>query len=164
MTAHHPVRDSYPSLVLLPNSFARRLLPLHMRRIALAAAAALVLAALVATPASATIGGDVSQLFSQETYNCVRGKGWDFAIVRSYLSYGAPDGNAPASLDRIKAAGIPYHDAYHFPCRGKSASAQVQEDVNAVGKDRFGTLWFDIETNPSPGCGWSGDLSSSCRR
>lgn len=23
-------------------------------------------------------------------------------------------------------------------------------------------VWFDIETNPSPGCGWSGDRNSNC--
>ena len=130
-----------------------------MRMLAVLALAA----AIAAVPAIATVGGDVSQPFSTATFQCTRNNGWDFVIVRSFYSFGAPDPNARGTLDNAKAAGIPYRDVYHFPCRGKDASAQVSDDVNAVGKDNFGTLWFDIETNPSPGCGWSGDKGSNCQ-
>ena len=118
----------------------------------------------LATPALAVIGGDISGGFSESTMQCVRREGWDFMIVRSYMSYGAPDPNARTMLSRAHSAGIPYRDVYHFPCMGKiSARDQIKGDVDAVGKDNFGTMWLDIETNPSPGCGWSGNKADSCK-
>ena len=55
--------------------------------------------------------------------------------------------------------------AYLFPCRAKSAAAQVNGTLDglAAGGAKFGTLWFDIETNPSPGCGWGSDYSANCQ-
>lgn len=81
-------------------------------------------------------------------------------IVRSYCSYGAPDSNAAPTIQAAKAGGISYTDVYHFPCIGVDAASQVSSDVSSVGRI-FGTLWFDIETNPSSGCGWS-DASTNC--
>jgi hypothetical protein len=59
-----------------------------------------------------------------------------------------------------------------FPCAGRrseqgfTAVAQVNGTLGAlhgagVG-GLVGTLWLDIETNPSSGCGWSSDLASNC--
>jgi GH25 family lysozyme M1 (1,4-beta-N-acetylmuramidase) len=50
-----------------------------------------------------------------------------------------------------------------FPCRGKAASTQVAEMMNAISASLYGKVWLDIETNPSTGCSWSGhDAASNC--
>ena len=43
-----------------------------------------------------------------------------------------------------------------------SAATQVADDFNHIGAANFGMMWFDIETNPSPGCGWSGNKANNC--
>ena len=124
--------------------------------------AAVAVALLCCTFVTALDGGDISEPYDDKTFKCCKDHGWGYVIVRSYRSFGATDPNVKKSLEAAKAAGIPTRDVYHFPCRGKDAKAQVKEDVDYVGKDNFDTLWFDIETNPSSGCGWSGDHSSNC--
>jgi GH25 family lysozyme M1 (1,4-beta-N-acetylmuramidase) len=112
-------------------------------------------------PSSGGLGGDISDAVSQSTFSCAVQNGWSYTIVRSYCSYGGVDSNAPANLQAASAAGLTT-DVYHFPCAfGVSASQQVSDDYNQV-KGQFGTMWFDIETNPSSGCGWQGDTSSNC--
>lgn len=121
----------------------------------------LAFAALLVVAALATDGGDISEYYSASTFSCCKSNGWDFVIVRSYCSPGFPDSNAPATLDQAIAAGLPYHDVYHFPCTSVSAATQVSDDNSHVA-GKYGMMWFDIETNPSPGCGWSGDQTSNC--
>jgi hypothetical protein len=120
----------------------------------------LAVVALVAAVALATDGGDISEYYSSGTFACCKNNGWDFVIVRSYCSYGGVDPNAPATLEQAAAGGIPYHDVYHFPCIGVAASTQVADDYASVA-GKFGMMWFDIETNPSPNCGWS-DQTTNC--
>lgn len=128
-----------------------------------AALTAAVLAALLAADAHGVQGGDVSELYSASTYACtVSDGGWQFIIVRGYCSYGGVDSNGRQGLINAHAGGIRYADFYHFPCAyGVSAATQVRDSVSAMSGE-FGTMWFDIETNPSPNCGWSGDLGSNC--
>ncbi len=71
-----------------------------------------------------TLGVDVSQLFPTSTYQCMKSAGYNFAIIRGYCSYGGVDHNAVQGLRNAKAAGM-ITDIYMFPCRGKSAQAQV---------------------------------------
>ena len=124
----------------------------------------LVLVALCAAIALAANGGDVSQYYGTSTWSCAKNHGWDFVIVRSYCSYGGVDPNVKSTLDAAKAGGIKYRDIYHFPCYGKvSAAQQIHDDIDHVGKDNFGTIWLDIESNPSPGCGWDSDHSKNCQ-
>lgn len=123
---------------------------------------ALFIAALIGI-ASATDGGDVSQYYGASTFQCCRNNGWNFVIVRSYCSYGAPDANAPATLAQAKAAGIPYRDVYHFPCMGKVSAAKQVADNFANVRGQFGMMWFDVETNPSPGCGFSSSQAANCQ-
>ena len=52
---------------------------------------------------------------------------------------------------------------YLFPCKSKSASAQVDQMVAAVASNLYGMIWLDIEINTSPGCGWGTDYESSCK-
>lgn len=61
-------------------------------------------------------------------------------------------------------AGMAHVDVYLFPCFGKSASDQVNGLLSQLKSNnvRYGMVWFDIEQNPSTGCGWSSDLSSNC--
>lgn len=63
-----------------------------------------------------------------------------------------------------------------FPCRGKNATLQVTELIDFLDSmmktpdmaSRYayqtGTIWLDIETNPSSGCTWSqGTGESNCQ-
>lgn len=112
---------------------------------------------------SAVLGVDVSQLFSTSTYQCMKSNGYEFAIIRGYCSYGGVDHNAVQGLRNAKAAGM-ITDIYMFPCRGKSAQAQVDEMFAGIDSSLYGMIWIDVETNPSPGCSWSGhDGNSNCQ-
>lgn len=108
-----------------------------------------------------TLGVDVSQLFGTSTYQCMKSNGYGFAIIRGYCSYGGVDHNVVQGLNNAKAAGL-ITDIYMFPCRGKSATAQVDEMMNAIPANLYGMIWIDVETNPSSGCGWSSDTNSNC--
>ena len=111
----------------------------------------------------AVLGVDVSQLFSTSTYQCIRSSGYEFAIIRGYCSYGGPDANANQGLRNARAAGL-ITDIYMFPCRGKSAQAQVNDMFANIDSSLYGMAWIDVETNPSPGCSWSGyDANSNCQ-
>lgn len=122
----------------------------------------LILAVCVAVTFAAD-GGDISEPYDHKVFKCCKDKGWSYVIVRSYCSFGGVDPNVKHSLAAAKLGGIATRDVYHFPCKGKSASEQVHDDINNVGKENFSTLWFDIETNPSSGCEWSGDHKDNCK-
>lgn len=55
-------------------------------------------------------------------------------------------------------------DVYLFPCFTKSASSQVDGLLDSLHSHgvKFGMVWFDIEENPSPHCGWSTNLNDNC--
>jgi hypothetical protein len=72
----------------------------------------------------AALGVDISQLYPTSTYECIKKAGYSFAILRGFCSYGGPDHNAVQGLKNAQAAGL-HADIYMFPCRGKSATAQV---------------------------------------
>ena len=127
-----------------------------MRALTIAAALAIIPAVFAA------VGGDVASVQSTSDYQCAVQNGWSFMIARSYHNYGAVDSGVTQNLQNAQSAGIQYRDIYHFPCAGGSASGQVNDDVNNVGQGNFGTLWFDIETNPDGSCAWSSDTSSNC--
>jgi hypothetical protein len=69
-------------------------------------------------------GVDVSQLFTTSVYNCMKTNGYHFVIIRGFCSFGGIDHNAVQGLKNAKAAGLTT-DIYMFPCRGKSATTQV---------------------------------------
>lgn len=113
--------------------------------------------------AECVLGVDVSQLFSTSTYQCMKSNGYSFAIIRAYRSYGALDPDAKQGLTNAKNAGL-ITDVYLFPCRGKSATSQVDEMMNAIPANLYGMIWIDVETNPSSGCSWkSYSASSNCQ-
>ena len=91
----------------------------------------IALASLLAT-AFATKGVDYSTLQSISTHQCWKNNGVSFVIPRAYYSYGAFDPNGVDNVVNARAAGIPYVDIYMFPCRGKSASTQVNDLVSRM--------------------------------
>ena len=122
----------------------------------------LLVALLIIAPCLCVKGVDISQLFSTSTYQCMKNNGVQFAIPRGFYSYGAVDANVVNNLQNAKAAGL-ITDIYMFPCRGKSASAQVDSMMSAISKSLYGMIWIDVETNPSSGCGWGKDYASNCK-
>ena len=133
-----------------------------LRRLLLVATAFAIGASVVGVSrVAAHIGGDISEPYDKSVFECCRKRGWEFVVVRSYQSFGAPDPHAPESLRNAHAAGIPTRDVYHFPCVSVDAKKQVDDDHAHV-KGLFGTMWFDIETNNSPGCGWHSDKKANC--
>jgi len=84
-----------------------------------------------------------------------------FVIVRAYLSYGAIDPNAVTNLTRAKSAGL-ITDIYHFPCLKVAAATQAEAIINGISKSLYGTVWIDVETNPSSSCAWSSNVNTNC--
>lgn len=91
----------------------------------------------------------------------MKNNGYSFAVLRGYHSYGAIDTNAVQGLTNAKTVGLTT-DVYLFPCRSKNAANQVNEMMNGISSSLYGMVWLDIETNTSPGCGWSTDHNSNC--
>lgn len=77
-----------------------------------------------------------------------------FAIARAWRSSGTMDPNAVANIKNARAAGIPNVDVYLFPCRAHSAADQVNQMISDLGSANYGTIWMDVETNPSTTCSW----------
>jgi GH25 family lysozyme M1 (1,4-beta-N-acetylmuramidase) len=51
-----------------------------------------------------------------------------------------------------------------FPCysQQKTPESQVDEMVKQLGGTHYSSIWIDMETNPSTGCGWSTDFDANC--
>lgn len=62
-------------------------------------------------------------------YTCLKQQGYERAIIRAYHSYGAIDLDATNNIKLSNAAGLAT-DVYMFPCRGKSATLQVNQLVD----------------------------------
>lgn len=88
-------------------------------------------------------GVDVSQLFTTSTYSCMKTNGVSFAIIRGYCSFGGLDTHAVSNLNNAKAAGL-ITDIYMFPCRGKSATTQVNEMFSGIASNLYGMVWIDV--------------------
>ncbi|CAD8185212.1 unnamed protein product [Paramecium pentaurelia] len=120
------------------------------------------------TTSLAVKGIDIADAFNN--FTCFKNAGYQFAIIRGYRSYGAVDPNAATNMKNAQAAGL-ITDAYFFPCKGKiTAAQQVSDFISALGSEEeystnglYGTIWLDVETNPSTGCGWSSsDYTGNC--
>jgi len=109
-------------------------------------------------------GLDVSDAIDASTASCLASAGYTWAVVRGWHSYGSFDDNAPGSLSSFKGAGIAA-DVYLFPCAGADPSAQVTGMIETLQGDGapFTTVWLDIESNPSTGCGWGSDTGANCQ-
>lgn len=66
--------------------------------------------------AIATVGVDVSQRTPLSSWQCVKNYGYDFAIIRVFMSTGYCDSNGPANINDAWNAGMAHVDGYIFPC------------------------------------------------
>ncbi|CAF1026739.1 unnamed protein product [Rotaria sordida] len=62
------------------------------------------------------MGVDVSTAVTQANFACLKGKGYNFAIVRAYRSSGTIDPNAVQTIKNAWNAKMAHVDAYIFPC------------------------------------------------
>eukprot|EP00347_Sterkiella_histriomuscorum_P006160 403353837 len=89
-----------------------------------------------------------------QDFTCLKKAGYDFAITRAWRSIGVFDQVSLVNLKAAKSTGMDKVDVYLFPCRGMSAADQVDQLIgNLTGTD-YGTIWLDIETNPTQRCSW----------
>jgi hypothetical protein len=116
---------------------------------------------LVVVPSLCVLGVDVSQPFSTATYQCMKNNGYTYVIMRGWYSFGSVDVHVVDNLRNAKAAGM-ITDIYMFPCRSKSASAQVDQMMADISGSLYGMIWLDIETNESPNCGWGTNYNGNC--
>ena len=105
--------------------------------------------ALLAASASAAyvLGIDTADEYTQDQWNCLKGKGYEFAVIRCYRSLGSVDPNCASSVQKARAAGFKKIDIYAFPDIETDAAQQMKDlkahvDANNI---TFGKLWLDIE-------------------
>eukprot|EP01089_Gocevia_fonbrunei_P014493 TRINITY_DN3983_c0_g1_i7.p1 TRINITY_DN3983_c0_g1~~TRINITY_DN3983_c0_g1_i7.p1 ORF type:complete len:216 (-),score=55.47 TRINITY_DN3983_c0_g1_i7:314-961(-) len=109
---------------------------------------AIVLCCFAAAVVEATYGVDVSQRTSRSSFECLKGRGIDFAVVRAFESIGRPDPNAPGTVADAWAAGLAHVDVYMFPCPTcGNPAGQVNSLMNFLHSNsvRYGMIWLDIE-------------------
>jgi len=97
---------------------------------------------------TARLGVDVSSLFKQESWDCIRKKGYDFAIVRCYRSLNIVDDNCAETVKRAWAAGMNNVDLYMFPCpKCGDPAGQVRTLASHIRQKNitYDKLWIDIE-------------------
>ena len=113
------------------------------------------------------LGVDVSSTPPIDALKCLRDEGRTFIIGRAWKSYGAFDSNVLQTIKNSEAAGFSQSEigVYMFPCfsQEKSAESQIRDMVAGLGDAHYSSIWLDMETNPSPGCGWSQDFNLNCQ-
>jgi len=112
----------------------------------------------------AVSGIDISAQCFEDCFQCLKSAGNSFVIIRGWQSFGAADPNCPHTIYNAWGGGMTHVDVYLFPCVGKDGPSQVTELISYLQSYNctYGTIWLDIETNPSSGCGWSGSTSDNC--
>eukprot|EP01103_Thecamoeba_quadrilineata_P005141 TRINITY_DN14979_c0_g1_i1.p1 TRINITY_DN14979_c0_g1~~TRINITY_DN14979_c0_g1_i1.p1 ORF type:complete len:219 (+),score=35.83 TRINITY_DN14979_c0_g1_i1:60-716(+) len=113
---------------------------------------------------TATLGVDIAAATTVSQFTCLKNAGYVYAIIRCWRSTGTSDPNAPHSIANAWDGGMKDVDVYFFPCVGKSATTQVQDAVSFLkqSNSKYGQMWFDIESNPSSGCGWTSSTTTNC--
>jgi len=114
-------------------------------------------------PLNTRAGFDVSVALSLSTAKCLQSQGYTWGAVRAWRSTGSFDPAATGSLAVLNSIGIP-PDVYMFPCVGQQASSQVSSMVSQLqaSNSQFGTVWLDVEYNPSSTCNWSTNPTTNC--
>ena len=75
-----------------------------------------------------TFGFDVTSAESQSVFECFKNEhGANFTIFKGWKSEGIFNSACVENLKTAESVGIYDNDLYFFPCRGKSAVAQVTE-------------------------------------
>ena len=121
----------------------------------------LLICILLIIPSLCVLGLDISDSMSVSTFQCFKTNGYQFVIIRGFRSYGAVDPYVISNINNAKSAGL-IADIYMFPCRGKTASSQVDALFSGVPSSAYGMVWIDVENNPSSGCAWGKDYTSNC--
>jgi len=106
----------------------------------------LLLIAVIAV--EARVGVDVSSLFPQSSWDCITGKGYEFAIIRCYRSSNTVDPNCAESVRRAWAGGMKHVDLYMFPCpKCGDIVDQVKRLDDHIRQNNitYGQIWIDIE-------------------
>jgi hypothetical protein len=142
--------------------------PLLLAIAAAAAAAASSSSVVSASSAGGIYGVDVSTPVSASDAVCmVKQHNVSFIVSRAWHSYGGFDPSCVETTASALAAGMPRADVYLFPCTSTVLTAEMQL-AQLLGnltnnKVAYGRIWLDIETNTSPGCGWSSsDKAANC--
>jgi hypothetical protein len=101
---------------------------------------------------------------SKSGWECFSNAGFTHGIVRAWHSFGGMDDNAKTTLQNGAAAGYStsHLNAYMFPCPTKPADEQVKGMVAGLSGAPYSRVWFDIESNGSPGCSWSTNTKVNC--
>jgi len=92
-------------------------------------------------------GVDISQPVGMAGFQCMKAKGYKFAIARIFQQTCNVDPNGRRTVEQAWAGGMEHVDVYLFPSYGcrDNAATQVNRAIDAMGNTKFGTLWLDIE-------------------
>lgn len=127
------------------------------------ARALLALACLDAAALAAVSGVDVSTPVSLSEAQCMaQTHNISFGVARAWHSDGVFDPNYLITSKSWTQAGFATVDAYMFPCSFRDPVAQVTQMLGNLTGAPFGRVWLDVETNTSPGCGWSTNKTANC--
>jgi len=106
----------------------------------------------IAVPAAfCVLGFDISYYqgaVSQETFTCMKNKGYDFAIIQAWIGGYNINKNYVQNWKNAKAAGIKYVDIYVFACNNckNNNPATIVASIKATLPSGFdGMLWIDVE-------------------
>jgi hypothetical protein len=115
-------------------------------------------ALLLTSAAFASKGVDVSSATYVDAWKCLKGRGYDFAVIRAFQSNGVPDPVAPHTVYNAWDGGMNDVQLYFFPCpRCGDAAGQMRSMVDNLAKynvsfnSRYGPphtyskLWMDVE-------------------
>ena len=91
----------------------------------------LLLVCFIVNTSLCLLGLDMTGQKTTANFQCLKNSGFDFVVIRGFRSLGILDGNATQSLINAKSVGF-ITDIYMFPCRGKNASAQVDELIKGI--------------------------------
>ena len=106
------------------------------------------LALLAATASAGYVKGvDCAYAYPQESWDCLKSKGYDFAVIRCYRSVGKPDDACAESVLKARKAGMSPIDLYFFPDRDTDAAEQMKTFKAHVDEKNitFDHMWLDIE-------------------
>lgn len=107
------------------------------------------------------LGIDTAYNYTQAQWDCLRGKGYEFAVIRCYRSLGSVDPNCAETVLKARAAGFKRIDLYAFPCykcgdpAGQMKALRAHVDAKNIS---YTYLWLDIEMRDPY---WDKDLAKN---
>mmetsp|Transcript_18241 Transcript_18241/g.25540 ORF Transcript_18241/g.25540 Transcript_18241/m.25540 type:complete len:216 (+) Transcript_18241:88-735(+) len=107
-----------------------------------------LLGVFAAVQAGGTYGIDVSSAIYVNNFQCIKGDGYVFVVIRCWQSNGQADPNCPHTIYNAWDGGMEYVDVYMFPCYScGNPSGQVKSMIDYLNSYncKWGMVWFDIE-------------------